>query len=84
MQIQNITIVLRGTKGEVMKGVYDIEGNCISGSAEVKDVMQSAIEAHLHGAVEDESTDDSGSHAADTGDHEGATGADAGTIDTSE
>ena len=85
MKIQNITIVLRGTKGEAMKGVFDLDGNCISGSAEVRELMQSAIEEHVHGAADDagdDAGDDSGLPSeSGLGDE---TGDDAGNIDTSE
>ncbi len=70
MKIQNITMVVRGTKGEVMKAVFDIEGNCLSGSADIKDVIAQAHDEHL---------DAKAAKAAEGADGEGDTdGADAG------
>ena len=62
MQIQNITIVVRGSKGEVMKGVFDLEGNCLSGSADIKDVISQA-----HAALSDIHVDEAEGGDSDDG-----------------
>ena len=82
MQIQNITIVVRGTKGEVMKGVFDLEGNCISGSADIKDLISQQALDFANGADnpgDADSEDDSGLPNESGLNDE--TGDDAGTID---
>ena len=63
MKIQNITMVVRGTKGEVMKGVFDIDGNCISGSADIKDVIAKAYDEHMDAKANEAKADE-----ADQGD----------------
>jgi hypothetical protein len=42
MEVKNITIVVRGTKGEAMKGIFDAEGNCVSGDPSVASHVKSA------------------------------------------
>jgi hypothetical protein len=53
MQVKNITIVVRGTKGEIMRGVFDADGNCLSGDERVLSAL-----THTEPKAEDEQTDD--------------------------
>jgi hypothetical protein len=51
MKIQNVTIVVRGTKGELLKGVLDAQGELISGDARVQ---------NLSALIEEDASDDAG------------------------
>lgn len=74
MKIQNITIVVRGTMGEVKKGVFDIEGKCLSGDPDIKEFIGEALEEHANdrAATDDGTAADDGTAGADDSGDDGS------------
>jgi hypothetical protein len=70
MEIKNVTIVARGTNGQVMRAVFDVEGKIIDGDDRLKGLLNEQIGAKIawvdpatnggNDDASDDSVDDSG------------------------
>jgi hypothetical protein len=58
MQIKTITLIVLGTKGEFKKGVFDIEGNHISGDPDMYAFIDRAVHEHEAEADKEDETDE--------------------------